>query len=82
MWRIGFALWASWQIVKWAVAGAAVLFVLYLWGGFNGGFILAALGALLGLWGLKRTLGNLYRREAQERHPWIEGRKTWIDARE
>ena len=67
MWKIGFAFWASWQMLKWAGVGAAVLFVLYLWGGFNGAFILAVLGVVLGLYGLKRTLGNLYRRELTER---------------
>jgi len=67
MWRFGFALWATWQMVRWAVVGAAVLFVLYLWGGFNGAFILAAFGVGLGLFGLKRTLTNLYRREDAER---------------
>ncbi|GAA3657924.1 hypothetical protein GCM10022267_50070 [Lentzea roselyniae] len=67
MWRIGFAFWACWQIVKWAAVGAAVLVVLYLWGGFNGAFILAVLAVGLGLWGLKATLGSLYQREETDR---------------
>lgn len=67
MWRFGFALWATWQMTKWALVGAAVLFVLYLWGGFNGAFVLASLAYLGGLAGLKVTLGNLYRREIAER---------------
>ena len=67
MWRFGFALWATWQMVRWAVVGAAVLVVLYLWGGFNGAFVLAVFGVGLGLFGLKRTLANLYRRELTER---------------
>jgi hypothetical protein len=69
MWRIGFALWASWQIVKWAAVGAAVLFVLYLWGGFNGAFILAVIAVLLGLRGLKSTLVGYYEHESAER--WL-----------
>jgi hypothetical protein len=67
MWRFGFALWATWQMVRWAIVGAAVLVVLYLCGGFNGAFILAVLGVVFGLYGLKRTLTNLYRRELTER---------------
>ena len=67
MWRIGFAFWASWQMVKWAVVGAAVLFVMYLWGGFNGAFVIAVIAVLLGLWGLKKTLGGYYEREQSER---------------
>lgn len=67
MWRIGFALWASWQIVKWAAVGAIVLWVLYLWGGFNGAFVLAVIAVVLGLWGLKKTLGGYYERESAER---------------
>lgn len=54
-------------MVKWAAVGAAGLFVLYLWGGFTGAFVLAALAVLLGLWGLKSTLGGYYAREEAER---------------
>ncbi|MFD5831329.1 hypothetical protein [Lentzea sp. NPDC060358] len=67
MWKIGFAFWASWQMLKWTAVAVAVLFVLYLWGGFNGAFVLAVLAAVLGLWGLKKTLGGYYEREQSER---------------
>lgn len=67
MWRIGFAFWAGWQVLKWGLVGALVLFLLYLWGGFNGALVLAGLGVAGGLLILRKTLGNLYRREVAER---------------
>lgn len=67
MWRIGFVIWAGWQMARWGVVGAAGLYGLYLWGGFNGGLVLAGLGVGLGMWALKRMLGNLYRRELTDR---------------
>lgn len=67
MWRFGFALWASWQMIRWSVVGAALLFGVFLVKGFDGAFWLTTLVVGVGLYGLKRTLCNLYARERADR---------------
>ena len=67
MWRFGFVMWAGWQMVRWGAVCALVLWLVYLWQGFNGAFVLAVLAAIGGLAGLRVTLRSLYQRESAER---------------
>lgn len=67
MWRFGFVMWAGWQMVRWGAVCALVLWLLYLWQGLNGVFLVGLLAAVVGLAGLRVTLRNLYRRESADR---------------
>lgn len=67
MWRFGFAVWAGWQLVRWGAVCALVLWLLYLWQGLNGVFVLGVAATVAGLAALRVTLRNLYRRESTER---------------
>lgn len=60
-------MWAGWQMVRWGAVCALVLWLIYLWQGLNGVFLLALLAAIGGLAGLRVTLRNLYRRELTDR---------------